>query len=440
MEEVYQFLLKEIKKYNETIVIGVSGGPDSMAILHLLSRLRDEIDIKIICAHVNHNVREESADEAKNLEKYCDNHQITFEMMKIEDYSDDNFENEARIKRYAFFEELIKKYGASYLVTAHHGDDLMETILMRLVRGSTFKGYAGFSRVVDRGSYKMLRPLINVTKLDILNYNRKYRIKFATDATNVSDTHTRNRFRKYVLPFLKEEDPKVHEKFLKFSQTIIEYNEYMDTEMKSIINGAYSQRVLDIDKFSKINKVMQDRIINYIMETIYHDDLMLISDVHTSLIMKLINSPKPNAYIYLPNNIRVIKSYQSLTFAAGEDKPIDYEIELTTCVNLPNGRNLEVVASSNDKSNFICRLNSSEMKMPLYVRNKQNGDRMEMKGMLGRKKIKDIFIDDKISTRDRDAWPVLVDSEGKIVWLPGLKKAKYDKSKNESYDIIIRYY
>lgn len=440
MEEVYQFLLREIKKYNETVVVGVSGGPDSMAILHLLLSLRDEIGIKIICAHVNHNVRVESEEEAANLEKYCDLNQITFEMMKIENYGDDNFENEARTKRYQFFEKLIKQYDAPYLITAHHGDDLMETILMRIVRGSTFRGYAGFAKVIDRGSYKILRPLIGVTKNDLLKYNRTHHIKYAIDVTNQSDEHTRNRYRKYVLPFLKSEDPKVHEKFLKFSETILEYNEYMDNEMKRILGGIYNQKVLDIDKFSKLTKVMQDRVINYIMETIYLDDLMLISDAHTSLITKLINSQKPNAYIYLPNNVRVVKSYQSLTFTQSEEEKGDYEIELASTVNLPNGKNLEIVNHSDDTSNFTCHLNSKELSMPLFVRNKQNGDRMEIKGMLGRKKIKDIFINEKINLSDRDSWPVVVDREGRIVWLPGLKKSKYDKSKNESYDIIIRYY
>jgi tRNA(Ile)-lysidine synthase len=440
MEEVYQFLLKEIKKYNESVIVGVSGGPDSMALLHLLSKLRDEIGIKIICAHVNHNVRLESDDEAKMIEKYCDNHQIIFEMMKIENYGDDNFENEARTKRYAFFEKLVSKYEAPYLITAHHGDDLMETILMRLVRGSTFKGYAGFARVVDRGSYKILRPLITVTKNELLNYDHKYHLPYVIDASNASDRHTRNRYRKNVLPFLKSEDPKVHEKFLKFNQTILEYNEYMDKEMKKIINGVYSQKVLDIEEFLKLDKVIQDRIINYIMETIYQDDLMLITDAHTSLIMKLIMSTKPNAYIYLPNNVRAVKTYQNLSFVMETEKAGDYEIELISYANLPNGKNLDIVSQSDDNSNFTSRLNSNELALPLYVRNKKDGDRMEVKGMLGRKKIKDIFIDEKINPNERDTWPVVVDREGRIVWLPGLKKSKYDKSKKESYDIIIRYY
>jgi tRNA(Ile)-lysidine synthase len=439
MEEAYLFLQNEIKMDN-TVVIGVSGGPDSMAVLHLLLRLRDIEEINIICAHVNHNVRSESKMEAINLKNYCDANNITFEMMKIEEYSGDNFESEARNIRYSFFEKAIEKYNANYLVTAHHGDDLMETILMRIVRGSTFKGYAGFNKMVDKGSYKILRPLINVTKEDIIKYDHKNNIDYAVDSSNLTDEHTRNRYRKYVLPFLKKENPKVHEKFLKFSQKMLEYNEFIDLEMKKVIDEIYHDNELYISKFINLNKVLQEKIINYVMEKIYFDDLMLVTDVHIALIFKLIYSSKPNARIYLPNNIKVIRAYEKLMLTKEEEDTQNYTIELTSYVNIPNGKNLGIIEDIDEKSNYICRLNSNELSMPLYVRNKQDGDKMEVKGLGGSKKIKDIFINEKISTREREKWPILVDNCGKILWLPGLKKSKYDKSKKESYDIIIKYY
>ena len=441
MDKVYNFLLKEIGfKYRDTIVVGVSGGPDSMALLHVMSQLKLETDIFIICAHVNHNVREESESEKLFIEKYCDNNQIVFESMKIEEYGDDNFHNEARSKRYKYFDTVVKKYNAQYLVTAHHGDDLIETVLMRITRGSTFKGYAGFSKSLDMGDYKILRPLIHLTKDDILKYNKENNIKYVEDPSNKKNKYTRNRYRKYVLPFFKKEDPNVHEKFLKFSNTLIEYNAYMDKQMNNIINDVYGQNVLNVEKFIDLDKVLQIKIINYILENIYHDDLMLIYDSHMELIYKLIQSTKPNTYIHLPNNIKVIKAYNNLTFMQEELSPNDYEIELISYVNLSNGMNIELVDKCEWTNNFICRLNSKELKMPLYVRNRKVGDRIELKGMLGRKKIKDIFIDSKIAGVEREMWPIVVDSSEKIVWIPGLKKSKYDKSKEETYDIIIKYY
>ena len=182
------------------------------------------------------------------------------------------------------------------------------------------------------------------------------------------------------------------------------------------------------------------KIIYYILEQIYQDDLMLITDQHAKLVYNLIKSKRANVKIYLPNNVRAIKSYD--TFVVIQDKVIDnkYEIELINYMNLPNGRNIEVISSSEMTNNYYCRLDTSEVMMPLHVRTRQNGDKMYVKGLLGRKKINDIFIDEKISTIERDLWPVVVDSAGIIVWLPGLKKSKFDKSKNEKYDIILKYY
>jgi tRNA(Ile)-lysidine synthase len=441
MDKVYDFLVKELGlKYGDTVVVGVSGGPDSMALLHLLVQIRKEADIFIICAHVNHNVRKESENERVFLETYCDNNQITFETMKIEDYGDDNFHNEARTKRYNYFGKVVKKYGANYLFTAHHADDLIETILMRIARGSTLRGYSGFSKIVNMGSYEIVRPLISITKDEILKYNRCNNLPYVEDLSNKEDKYTRNRYRKVILPFLKKEDPNVHEKFLKFSNTLMEYNNFMDRQMYAVINDVYKQNILNTEKFMNLDKLIGMKIIYYILEHVYQDDLMLIYDSHAELIYNLIASKKPNAYIYLPNNIKVVKAYENLTFIKEFIEHNAYEIELINYVNLPNGKNIEIVEKEDTNGNDICRLNSSEIHLPLYVRTRQPGDKMDMKGMLGTKKLKDIFIDEKVPASDRDLWPVVVDSSGKIIWIPGLKKSKLIKEKRESHDIIIKYY
>ena len=136
MNEAYKYLDKLIKN-DDKVVVATSGGPDSMALLHLVMQVRKQKNMQIICAHVNHNTgRIGQQEEQEYVKNYCEKNNLIFETMKIENYSDDNFENEARNKRYEYFNKLIKKYNASYLFTAHHGDDLIETILMRIVRGS----------------------------------------------------------------------------------------------------------------------------------------------------------------------------------------------------------------------------------------------------------------------------------------------------------------
>ena len=439
MKKVLEKLLKTLEK-GDAVVLGCSGGPDSMALFDLLLKVKKEKDIKIICAHVNHKQRRESDDEEVWLENICKNKKIIFEKMSITNYGDDNFHNEARNIRYNFFEELVKKYNAKYLVTAHHGDDLMETVLMRIVRGSTLRGYSGFSSYVKKDNYAIIRPLITVTKAEIEHYCKRHKITYAVDKSNYSDKYTRNRYRRVVLPFLKSEDKNVHLKFLKYSKVLESYSDYLDKLLSEVVKDVYKDKKIDVIKFKELDDVVQNGLINKILEDYYEDDLILISDIHTDLVKDLIKSKKANAIIYLPNEVKAIKSYNHVTFERETEQIDSYEIELLDYANLPNGKNIKKIDESDSNSNFYCRLKKEDIVLPLEVRTRQSGDRMRVKGLNGTKKIKDIFIDAKVPMRQRDLWPVVVDATGKIVWLPGLKKSKFDVPKDKTCDIILKYY
>lgn len=441
MEEVYNFIRKEIGlSVGDTIVVGVSGGPDSMALLYILNEFKNKMDLNIICAHVNHNKRKESEQEKIDLENYCKKNNITFEYIKVTNWGDDNFHNEARSVRYNFFEELVYNYGAKYLMTAHQGDDLIETILMRIVRGSTLKGYSGFSRIVDKGDYKIIRPLITVTKDEILKFDEKNGIQYAIDESNNEDHYTRNRYRHTVLPFLKQEEPNIHKKFLKFSETLLKNSNYIDSVANKEFNKVFQNGNLDIDKFKSLDPVIQTKIIYNILEKIYGDDLLIVGNAHVDLIFGLISSNKSNSVVHLPNNVIVVKSYNELTFSYDDNVNDQYEIQIDEIVNLPNGKIIEKVDETNDTSNYTIKLNSKEVTLPLYVRNRRDGDKIKLKGLNAYKKVSEIFINEKIKTSDRNSWPVVLDSKEEIVWLPGLKKSNLDKKNTEEYDIILRYY
>ena len=135
---------------NSYIVVGCSAGPDSMALIHLL---KSKINAKIVCAHINHNIRTQSAIEELYLKEYCQQNNIIFESIKIEKFTENNFENEARKKRYLFYEKILSKYNSKYLFLAHHGDDLIETIIMKINRGSNLEGYAGIKEITKRNNY-----------------------------------------------------------------------------------------------------------------------------------------------------------------------------------------------------------------------------------------------------------------------------------------------
>lgn len=439
MKEALTFL-KNLLKKGDVVVVGESTGPDSMALLYLLMEIRKNTDIKIVCAHVNHNLRKESAEEYAFLEDYCKKNDLVFEGMKIEKYGDDNFHNEARTIRYDFFENIVKKYKANYLMTAHHGDDLMETVLMRLVRGSTLRGYGGFSKMIVKGDYCIVRPLVYATKDEIEEYDKKHNIPYYVDSSNHKDKYTRNRFRHTVLPFLKEEDKNVHDKFLKFSNMILEYDDYISGIVEKEFSSIYKDNILDISKYLELDRLLQDKVLYNLLEHIYSDDLILVNDKHVELIKKLIDSNKKNTYVYLPNNIKIVKTYNKLEVIREGINEDSYNIEITNYVELPNGKHLELVDSCESNGNDICRLDSRDISLPLHVRTRKHGDKMSLKNTKGHKKIKDILIDSKIPMKDRELWPVVVDSTDTIVWLPGLKKSSLIKTKQEKCDIIIKYY
>jgi len=429
--------LKILLKKRDAIVLAVSGGPDSIFLLYLLNRLKKELDLKIIVAHVNHNLRDESLEEASFVENLCESFDLRYEYMEILEYSNDNLESEARYKRYAFFKDLVKKYNAQYLMTAHHGDDLVETIMMRIVRGSSIKGYSGFREIITMDNYKIVRPLITLSKDLIVKYLDDNNIKYYVDKSNFSLEFTRNRYRMKLLPFLKSENSNVHKKFLKFSQELFLINDFLVNYIENILKDIKDSKGINISKLLVFDDFLIKKIIEYEFSLVYVDDLFLISDKNTSQIMKLIKSNNSNGSVSLPNNYLAIKDYNYFRIELNKES-LDYEMILDDYLEVPSGV-IKKIRDNNLKNNYIIRLNSRDIVLPLKVRNKRNGDKIMVKNLNGSKKIKDIFIDEKILKSKRDSYPLVLDSENKILWVPGVKKSKFDVETSGIYDIILAY-
>jgi len=438
MKETIAYL-NSLLNPGDTIIIGLSGGPDSMCLLDIILKLN--IKLNIICAHINHNIRKESKEELRFIEEYCKNKCLRLETTTFDKKSslDDYNELELREKRYKYFEELYKKYNANYLFTAHHGDDLIETILMRISRGSNLKGYSGFQIESIKNGMKVIKPLIFTTKEEINNYNKEHNIPFVSDKTNEEDTYTRNRYRHSVLPFLKKETPNAHLKYLKFSKELMKYFEYVDKVVNKEIENRYSKNILDITNFNKLDKLIQTKIIEYVLDDNYIDNLYLVSDKHVDIILNVINNPKPNIEINLPDSLCIQKSYERIKITRNKSNNKEYKLPLENVTELPNGKRILIVDEPKGNSNYCTKLNSKEIVMPLYVRTRETGDKMVIKNMNNYKKLKDIYINSKLSKEERECQPVVVDSSGEIIWLPGLKKSKFDKANNENYDIILWY-
>ncbi len=433
-------VINNINKYildNSVLVVAVSGGPDSMVLLDILLKLREKKNLNIVVAHVNHKLRKESDAEAVMVNDFCKENELICENFTIDGYDKGNIENQAREKRYSFFEKIVNKCKADYLLTAHHGDDLIETMMMRVVRGSSFRGYAGFGIVSDKSNYKIVRPLINSTKEELIYYAKEHNIKFATDKSNFDLSYTRNRFRLNILPYLKDEDKNVHNKFYKFSTLLSEYDNYVEDDVKSIFPKVVCDNKIALEEFRCLKPLIQRRIVQKVLSTLYGNNIYVLNDKHIDMIISLKDKRCQN--INLPCGIIAIKNYTSIYFDLNNKKKCEYNMVLEDKNVLPNGHTIVKVNSINDKSNYVCRLDSKEVHMPLYIRTRKNGDKIILKGLNKEKKIKDIFIDDKVDKEIRDTIPIVVDSNGDILWIPGIKKSKFDKQITENYDIILWY-
>ena len=419
--------------FNNYVVIGVSAGPDSMCLLDLLQKKTT----KIVVCHINHNVRKESIEEEEYITKYCQDKNIILEKTTINNYQENNFENEARKKRYIFYEEILKKYNSKTLLLARHGDDLIETILMKISRGSNLEGYAGIKEISNVKNYQIIRPLLKYTKEDIINYNKSNNIKYYNDSSNQSTNYTRNRYRLNILPLLKKEDKNIHKKYLKYSKTLIEYDDYIKREVKRNINNVYKDNIINIDNLNKLDTFLIKNILYNIMNNIYQNKNNIITDRHIQNIISLLNNTKPNIKIDLPNNKEIVKEYNKLIIKDKTSDIKNYKIEFNDKIEIEN-LIIEKIESEDDDSNSVCRLNSKDITLPLYIRNREDGDYIILKGSNNRKKIKEIFIEKKLPLNKRNNYPLLVDSNNNIIWIPNIKKSKFCNKKSENYDIIIR--
>ncbi len=432
MKQELDFLKSSLSP-GSTVIIACSGGPDSMCLLDLVTKLKKAYNLHIVVAHVNHKIRLESEEEAKMVENYCIKHEETFELLELNEYKKQKFtENEAREKRYAFFKTLVKKYNANYLLTAHHGDDLIETVLMRLTRGSNLSGYIGIKQVTNKDNYKILRPLLTTDKKSILAYLSANSIVYAHDKTNDELIHTRNRYRHIVLPFLKKENPLVHEKYLKFSEELSAYEEFVQNyiENKKLIvdNSILTNKLKDE------NDLIKRKCLELLIKGIQKDDYFDISDEQLKQLMKLYQ--KQNISINLNNHYIGYNSYGHIFI----EKDINVSLKETIFDKdiLINDLLFKYNIKEGDLSNACIYLNSEELKLPLKIRSFQAGDKIAVKNLNGTKKVSDIFINEKVPRHKRETYPLVVDSTDTIIWIPNLKKSKFAKDKSEKYDIIIK--
>ena len=399
----------------ETIVVGVSGGIDSMVLLNVLYNL----GYKVVVAHVNHNVRNESKDELIFVKKYAEEKNIPFESTVLDKIEGTNFQDEARRLRYEFFFDVARKYNATKIATAHHLDDLLETVLMRISRGSNLYGYGGIKPIIDYGSLSIIRPLLCVNRNTIKEYQESNNIPFMEDGSNSKDKYTRNRYRHHVVPILVEENPNIYQNILRYSKQMYLAFDFIRKQSKKLYNK-HNGEIIN-DEFMTYDDAVKLDYISYILE----QKEIPCSYNKILLIKKMISNDQPNGYVNISKKYCFMKKYGS-SFVSPINKYSDYDftINLDESVELPDGSIVKITRNIENTSAIYLKLCYNTLVLPLRVRNRRDGDYFTFK--FGKKKIKDLFIDMKIPMDVRNRVPIILDNNNNILGIPGIIKGPRD--------------
>lgn len=437
-----------IKPYS-TVLIGVSGGPDSMALFHFLYAMKDDWNLNLVVLTVDHRLRgEESVRDLHFVEKACKKRDVTFcgTSLDVPSYKVQKHvgtQVAAREMRYRFFDEKMKEYQADYLALGHHGDDQVETMLMGFVRAANSRAISGMPVKRPFSNGLIIRPFLCVTKDEIVDYCQKHRITSRLDPSNLTTEYTRNYFRHHVLPLLKSQNNNIHTTVQHLSKSIQADDDYLTNEAEKLVRQVVllkekeNYATFDIDLFLGYHHALQRRAYHLILTYLYEGLPKNLSYMHEEQFFALLRSQTANGNLDFPRELKVEKSYRMLTIGTRGKlltAPIHKIIPIPGNIVLPDGSVLEadIVHDSHNQDSEFYSCGMNQIVLPLHIRTRKPGDRMSWKGLNGSKKVKDIFIDEKIPARLRNSWPIVVDDNGEILWLVGLKKSEPSKQAEDT--------
>lgn len=323
-----QKVIETIRKYNliedgDKIVLGVSGGPDSISMLNILKEIKDEqiIKFEIYVAHINHMIREEAIDDEKYVEDYCNKNNIKchikrIDVVKIANDKKIGTEEAGRKARYEFFEEILKKTNSNKIAIAHNINDKIETIIMHLLRGSGLSGLKGIEPIRDN---KFIRPLIECERSEIEQYCEKYELNPRIDKTNFENEYTRNKIRNIVIPYIKQEfNPNIVQTLSRLSDVAIEEIKYISKQTQKIyqqilIEKEDRQIILNLKKFNEQEKIIKSQLILLTTKQLM-GSTQGIEKIHIEDIIKLCSNNVGNKYLTPNKNIKILIKDKKINF------------------------------------------------------------------------------------------------------------------------------
>ena len=324
LDKLEQNFLDTIKENNlinkgDVIVVGVSGGPDSITLLTCLNKYKDYLGIKLICAHINHLIRKDSTEDEQFVENVCEKMGIKCyvkraEVERIAKEQKKGTEEVGRKIRYDFFDEVAEKENANKIAIAHNMNDNAETMLLNIVRGSGLTGLEGI-QAQEYGKY--IRPLINCTREDIEEYCSKNNLQPRIDSTNKENIYRRNIIRNKILPEIKELNPNIVQSLSNLSKIVKVQNTHIKNEVENIYNKIGSPSLgkieLDLPEFQKLDLSVQQNLILYTISKAL-GSARNIEKVNVDDIIKMCKRNVGNKYIYPNKNLKILIENKKIIF------------------------------------------------------------------------------------------------------------------------------
>ena len=424
----------------DKIALGLSGGVDSIVLFHLLVTKYKESYKELVAFHINHGLREESYEEAEFVENFVKNYNVKFykKELNMNDLVRDSHTSEemlARKLRYEAFEEMSSLEGGVKLVTAHHKNDQVENILMRLLSGRSMDYNLMIEEQTTIGNLEVYRPLLNILKIDLEQYAAKNNLKYYVDSTNFDTDYTRNNIRHNIVPLLNDVNAASFDNLINFSS----YYQNINTELKNKVLEAKNDYVIsleedkvELDKEKLLKNTKEE--IYFLLRDILASDFSIF-DVKQRALFTIIDDLKNrnnNKSYDLKNNLKIISEYNSIYIHKIEKKCYNDRIEL-----IIDEVDINKVYTFHQNNFLITTMNnSSEVgfnreDLPLVVTTKRDGDRIQ-RGKVS-KKLSRLFIDEKIPRELRDKLPVIRNKDGVL----GVLGINTKVNKNKKYDYYI---
>ncbi|MBC8587941.1 tRNA lysidine(34) synthetase TilS [Paratissierella segnis] len=451
-------VLENIHRYNlitkgDNVVIGLSGGPDSMALLYCLYEIQKELDFNIVAAHVNHGVRGEDAlIDQLFTEDVCNRlkipyHTINVDMNKYGKEKGITAEEAGRELRYGFFRNLLKDLGGGKIAVAHNKNDQAETLLMRIMRGTGIDGLKG----MEFKSGDIIRPILNISRDEIEKFIKTNDIETVLDKTNLFPIYSRNKVRLELIPYIEKNfNSNIIEALWRLSQTSsldVEFlDDYCEKKFKLMVKEIQDDCIIiDGDLFGSEQKGIKQRLLRMFVLKLT-GSLQGFTEQHIVLMLDLFTELVTGKQINLPLGLTARVSYDELIIERERSfKYEGFEYKLGMGENYFKDLNLKFKLSLIDNYDGFKMgkdrkyFDFNKIRGNLYIRNRKFGDVFVPLGMVGSKKIKDYFIDKKIPRDKRDRIPLLVDGED-IIWIIGYGISdRYKIDKDTTKILMIEY-